>query len=181
MLELVIGGARSGKSAYAEQCALEHTKYHSKGTIETVLYIATATAEDNEMADRIEHHKASRPEDWQTIEEPIKLASVLEQHNDRSKFIIVDCLTLWLSNLLSKDDEEMQYEVDLFLSILPELNSSVIFVTNEVGMGIVPIGAETRRFVDEAGRLHQRLAALCQRVTQMTAAIPNRIKDEQIS
>lgn len=175
MLELVLGGARSGKSAYAEQCAQAFIKQVSTAK---VLYIATATAEDSEMADRIEHHRATRPHDWQTIEEPIKLASILKQHNASSEYIIVDCLTLWLTNLLMRDKELMHQEVDSLLASLSELTSSVIFVSNEVGMGIVPMGVETRHFVDEAGRLHQALAARCQRVTQMIAGIPNRIKDQ---
>lgn len=178
MLELVIGGARSGKSAYAERRALEYTKQNSRRKNGGVLYVATATAGDAEMAMRIEHHKASRLDDWQTIEEPIKLASILKQHANKSEFIIVDCLTLWLANLLTMDNEQAQREIDLLFSSLAELTSSVIFVSNEVGMGVVPLGEETRRFVDEAGRLHQRLAVRCHRVTQMIAGIPNRIKDE---
>ncbi len=178
MLELVIGGARSGKSAYAQQSALEYCKQDSGRKKGDVLYIATATAGDNEMAMRIEQHKLSRPRDWQTIEEPIKLASVLKQHANQSEFIIVDCLTLWLTNLLAVDNEQAQREIALLFSTLPELTPSVIFVSNEVGMGIVPLGEATRQFVDEAGRLHQRLAARCHRVTQMTAGIANRIKDE---
>jgi len=186
MFELVIGGARSGKSAYAEQCALEYTREHArkytqsnpKSTNGAILYIATATAGDDEMARRIHHHQNARPESWQTIEEPIKLANALTQASEQSAFIIVDCLTLWLTNLLVRDNEQRQQEIDLLFSTLPELTSSVIFVTNEIGMGVVPLGEETRRFVDEAGRLHQRLATQCHRVTQMIAGIPNRIKDE---
>jgi len=178
MLELVIGGARSGKSAYAERCALEYTQSNPKSTNSGVLYIATATADDEEMTARIHHHQTSRPESWQTIEEPTKLASALTQASEPSEFIIVDCLTLWLTNLLATDNEQCQQEIDLLFSTLPGLTSSVIFVTNEIGMGIVPLGAETRRFVDEAGRLHQRLAVQCHRVTQMIAGIPNRIKNE---
>jgi len=178
MLELVIGGARSGKSAYAGQCALEYIQSNLKSTNGGVLLIATATAGDDEMAARIHHHQMSRPDDWQTIEEPIKLANALTQASERSEFIIVDCLTLWLTNLLAIDNEQRQREIALVFSIVPELTSSVIFVTNEIGMGVVPLGEETRRFVDEAGRLHQRLAAQCQRVTQMVAGIPNRVKNE---
>lgn len=178
MFELVIGGARSGKSAYAEQRAQEYTQSNPKSTNGDILYIATATAGDDEMAQRISHHQMSRPEDWQTIEEPVKLADVLKQHANKPEFIIVDCLTLWLTNLLAIDTEQRQHEIELLFSTLPELTSSVIFVTNEVGMGIVPLGEETRRFVDEAGRLHQRLATRCHRVTQMIAGIPNRIKNE---
>lgn len=178
MFELVIGGARSGKSAYAEQCALEFSNLNTNSAAGSVYFIATATAGDDEMETRIQHHKASRPQNWQTLEEPIELAEALKQANTKSGFIIVDCLTLWLTNLLALNDKQRQSEINALFTGLSEITSSVIFVTNEIGSGIVPMGKETRWFVDEAGRLHQRLAAKCQRVTQMIAGIPNRIKNE---
>ena len=178
MLELVIGGARSGKSAYAEQCALEFSNQNTSSAASSVFFIATATAGDEEMETRIQHHKASRPNNWQTLEEPVKLAEALKEANKKSGFIIVDCLTLWLTNLLALNDKQRQSEIDALFASLSELTSPVIFVTNEIGSGVVPMGKETRWFVDEAGRLHQRLAAKCQRVTQMIAGIPNRIKNE---
>ena len=177
MLELVLGGARSGKSAYAERRAHEFAEQQTSAG-NRILYIATATAADAEMAARIRHHQASRPDDWHTIEEPIKLARVLAEQDSDTDFIIVDCLTLWLMNLQSLEQEEMQHELTAVFSVLPTLTTSLILISNEIGMGVVPMGAETRRFVDEAGRLHQRLAALCPRVTQMIAGIPHRIKDE---
>ena len=178
MFELVIGGARSGKSAYAEQCALEFSNRNTSSMAGSVFFIATATAGDDEMATRIQHHKASRPNDWTTIEEPIKLAKALKQAKDQAGFIIVDCLTLWLSNLLALNAEQRQSEIDSLFACLSDLSASVIFVTNEVGSGVVPMGEESRWFVDETGRLHQRLAVQCQRVTQMIAGIPHRIKND---
>jgi adenosylcobinamide kinase/adenosylcobinamide-phosphate guanylyltransferase len=176
MLELVIGGARSGKSTYAEQCAKNYSE-QNKNLESEVLYIATATAGDDEMTMRIAHHKQSRPDSWQTVEEPVKLAALLEKFNQPSNFLIVDCLTLWLTNLFSLDPEQKQREIDSLLTTLPGITSSVIFVTNEIGMGVVPLGETTRQFVDEAGRLHQLIAGQCHRVTQMVAGIPNIIKD----
>jgi adenosylcobinamide kinase/adenosylcobinamide-phosphate guanylyltransferase len=181
MLELVIGGARSGKSTYAERCAQQYINQFDSQPGDTesrIIFVATATAADAEMSARIEHHRQSRPASWQTVEEPVKLATVLKLHDNPSRFIIVDCLTLWLTNLLMAGDEQKGHELESLLTILPRLTSSVIFVSNEVGMGIVPLGEQSRRFVDEAGWLHQRLAAQCHRVTQMVAGIPNRIKDE---
>jgi len=168
MLELVIGGARSGKSAYAEQCA--------KDSKLTVRYVATATAGDAEMQQRIAQHKNSRCSDWQTIEEPVHLGKVLAVQAD--VFVIVDCLTLWMTNILGLESKQYEKEIDHFFATIETITTPIIFVSNEVGMGVVPLGEQTRRFVDESGRLHQRLARQCQRVTQMIAGIENRIKNE---
>ena len=168
MLELVIGGARSGKSAYAEHCA--------QNSELAVHYIATATAGDAEMRQRITFHKKSRPNNWQTTEEPVHLGKALTAHSD--VFVIVDCLTLWMTNILALEPEQYEKEISHFFSSIENITTPIIFVTNEIGMGVVPLGEETRRFIDETGRLHQRLAKRCQRVTQMIAGIENRIKDE---
>jgi len=177
MIHLVIGGARSGKSVYAEQCA--------KDSDHDVIYIATccvkASSNDREMQQRISHHKASRPAHWQTIEEPIQLSQALETHVTVNVVVIVDCLTLWMTNILSLPADEYTQHIEQFfqtLTRIPWPAAQVIFVSNEVGLGIVPLGFESRRFVDEMGRLHQRLAQICQRVTQITVGIANRLKDE---
>ena len=170
MLEFVLGGARSGKSHYAQQQAV------ASGL--PVVYIATATAGDEEMQARIHAHRQTRPVNWTTCEEPYELAKVLNQYNNQDTFIVVDCLTLWLSNLLARPTTYYEQQVIEFLNILQDMQASAVFVSNEVGMGIVPLGELSRRFVDEAGRLHQRLAQTCQRVTQMIAGIPNVIKNE---
>ncbi len=170
MLEFVLGGARSGKSHYAQQRALASGSW--------VVYIATATAGDTEMQARINAHRKSRPAHWTTCEEAYDLAKVLQQYDNPDSFIIVDCLTLWLSNLLARPADFHALQVTEFLNSVQDMQASAVFVSNEVGMGIVPLGELSRRFVDEAGRLHQRLAQQCQRVTQMIAGIPNVIKNE---
>ncbi len=168
MLELVIGGARSGKSAYAEQCA--------KASGLDVVYLATATAGDNEMRQRILHHKNNRPSAWKSHEEPIQLGKAIASYP--AEFIIVDCLTLWMTNILALETKQYEKERTHFFDAIENMSNPIIFVSNEIGMGVVPLGEETRRFVDETGRLHQDLAKRCQRVTQMIVGIEHRIKDE---
>jgi adenosylcobinamide kinase/adenosylcobinamide-phosphate guanylyltransferase len=170
MKELILGGARSGKSHYAEICAAE--------TGLDVLYVATAQAFDNEMQLRIEQHQEQRPSHWRLIEEPINLVSVLKNNANEKTCILVDCLTLWLSNQLCSEEHKTHFHknIDNLVNTLPELPGNIIFVSNEVSMGIIPMGEINRQFVDETGRLHQRLAAVCDKVTLMVAGIPNHIK-----
>lgn len=169
MQTLILGGARSGKSRYAETLAQQSGR--------EVIYIATATAQDAEMQSRIAHHQASRPAHWQTIEEPLALATCLQQHAAPERLLLVDCLTLWLTNLLCAEDaSRLQQETTQLLQRLPELPGDIIFVSNEVGLGIIPLGELTRRYVDEAGRLHQQLAAQMQRVVFMVAGLPHLLK-----
>jgi adenosylcobinamide kinase / adenosylcobinamide-phosphate guanylyltransferase len=164
MRTLILGGARSGKSALAERLA---------ESSDDVVYIATAHAGDEEMAARIAHHRARRPSSWQCIEEPIHLAAALREHARTGRCVLVDCLTLWLSNLLGDADEQRyQRERNLLLDTLPTLPGEIVLVSNEVGLGIVPMGALTRRFVDEAGRLHQSIAAVSERVIFVAAGLP---------
>ncbi|NOQ34819.1 MAG: bifunctional adenosylcobinamide kinase/adenosylcobinamide-phosphate guanylyltransferase [Methylococcaceae bacterium] len=173
MISLILGGARSGKSSYAEAMAIASKK--------EVIYIATGEARDDEMRDRIIHHQNSRPAQWLTIEEPIELASVLKTQAQSEGCLLVDCLTLWLSNILFDRQGEMQEAVfnqqktDL-LACLTHLKGDVIFVSNEVGCGIVPMDKMSRRFVDEAGRLHQQLAECCDSVVLVTAGLPQVLK-----
>ena len=169
MKELVLGGARSGKSGYAQQQALT-------GNLQ-VIYVATATAGDAEMQKRIERHRADRPSHWQLIEEPIALASVITANASPESCILVDCLTLWLSNLLAADDEQlMQNEINQLCEALPVVQGRLILVSNETGLGIIPMGELTRRYCDEVGLLHQRLAQLCDHVTFMVAGLPQKLK-----
>ena len=173
MKELILGGARSGKSAMAMQKAFASNK--------EVIFIATATAHDEEMAARIAHHQADRPSHWQLVEEAHALAASLQQHAARDRCLLVDCLTLWLSNLLDSDpvnEQGFRHEHDALLEILPTLPGHIILVSNEIGMGIVPMGQLSRRFCDEAGRLHQQLASLCDRVTLSIAGLPHILKDQ---
>jgi adenosylcobinamide kinase/adenosylcobinamide-phosphate guanylyltransferase len=166
---LILGGARSGKSALAERLACESGQ--------AVVYIATAQAHDEEMAARIAHHRDRRPAHWQSVEEPLALADTLRAYARPDRCVLVDCLTLWLSNLLGNaDDKRLGHEWDALLNVLPALPGELLFVSNEVGLGVVPMGELTRRFVDEAGRLHQAMAARCERVLFVAAGLPLPLK-----
>ena len=166
MLELILGGARSGKSLLAE------TRARESGL--AVAYIATGEALDEEMAARIAHHRQRRPEHWRTLEAPLRLAAALKAEAAPDRCLIVDCLTLWLSNLLLAEGEAQ--ETAALLETLPGLPGRIILVSNEVGWGIVPANALARRFADEQGRLNQRVAALCGRVTLTAAGLPLELK-----
>ncbi|MGB0846858.1 MAG: bifunctional adenosylcobinamide kinase/adenosylcobinamide-phosphate guanylyltransferase [Thiolinea sp.] len=171
MHTLVLGGARSGKSHYAEQLAQRSRN--------EVVYIATAAAGDGEMSERIRQHRLSRPAHWLTIEEPVVLNTVLQEQSAADKVVLVDCLTLWVTNLLCSEDTDLfEREITALLNQVNELPGEVIFVSNEVGLGVVPMGELSRRFVDEAGRLHQRLAAKVENVIFMVAGLPMAMKGE---
>ncbi|MDY7561448.1 bifunctional adenosylcobinamide kinase/adenosylcobinamide-phosphate guanylyltransferase [Pseudomonas sp. 10B1] len=169
MLQLILGGARSGKSCLAEGLA-------GKSCLE-VTYIATSQSLDGEMNQRIALHRQRRPEQWRLIEEPIELARVLRENANTDRLLLVDCLTLWLTNLLMLEDRErLVVEREALLSCLAELPGEIIFVSNETGLGVVPLGELTRRYVDEAGWLHQALAERCQRVVLTVAGLPLTLK-----
>lgn len=169
MRELILGGMRSGKSRLAEQ--------HARESGLPVTYLATATVEDDEMRARIAHHQAQRPNHWQLLEEPLALASALQRHAAAGHCVLVDCLTLWLTNLLCAEDEaRLRQEVSALLDVLPSLPGHIILVSNETGMGIVPLGELTRRYCDEAGRLHQAVAQCCERVILTVAGLPLKLK-----
>ncbi|KAB8042921.1 bifunctional adenosylcobinamide kinase/adenosylcobinamide-phosphate guanylyltransferase [Janthinobacterium aquaticum] len=180
MRTLVLGGARSGKSAFAEQLAQSSGK--------EVVYLATAQARDGEMATRIAHHRAQRPASWPTVEEPLQLGAVLRAHAAPGRLLLVDCLTLWLSNLMFCSGEaypevgaielpaQFHHERAHLLTVLDEIDCDVVLVSNEVGMGIVPYGAISRAFLDEAGRLNQAVAALCERAVFVAAGLPLYLK-----
>ena len=170
---LILGGARSGKSGYAEEIA----KRNEDKLQQEVFYIATAIPFDSEMEERIERHKSDRPTHWKSIEEPIHLAKALKQNSGKDKVVLVDCLTLWLNNLLLKDDEaSLNAEIEEFLSCIDSLQGTVIFVSNEVGMGVIPMGNLSRKFVDESGRLHQHLAKKVEHILLMVAGIAMTVK-----
>ncbi|WP_323166213.1 bifunctional adenosylcobinamide kinase/adenosylcobinamide-phosphate guanylyltransferase [Pseudomonas bubulae] len=169
MLQLILGGARSGKSRLAEKLAAE------SGC--AVTYIATSQPLDGEMNERVRHHRERRPEHWALIEEPIVLARVLRDNARADACLLVDCLTLWLTNLLMLEDlQRLNAERDALLECLAELPGEILFVSNETGMGVVPLGELTRRYVDEAGWLHQALAERCQRVVLTVAGLPLTLK-----
>lgn len=173
--ELVLGGARSGKSAYAERQARE------SGLAVTV--IVTARSLDAEMSARIAHHRALRPAHWRTVEAPFDLAAALRAEAQADRCLIVDCLTLWATNHLCPPEFPPTQPTDWaaarddLLNAVPRLTGQIVFVSNEIGWGVVPLGEATRRFVDEAGQLNQALAQRCDRVTLVAAGLPLRLKD----
>lgn len=169
MRTLITGGARSGKSRHAERQAL--------ATALPVTVIATALAQDEEMRHRIAMHRATRPVGWTVVEEPLHLVAALQAVDSPGRVVLVDCLTLWVTQLLCSDDPAlMTAETDALLDLVPRLAAETWFISNETGLGITPLGELTRRFVDTMGRLHQELAARCDRVLFMVAGIPLTIK-----
>jgi len=177
---LVLGGARSGKSAWAEQEARASGKH--------VVYIATGSAGDAEMAARIALHRQQRPAQWLTVEEPLALGAAIQQWSTPGRLVLVDCLTLWLSNLMFSAGGEFNETGPLelpecvareraaLLSALALAGDQVILVSNELGMGIVPYGALSRAFADEAGRLNQAVAQACPTVAMIIAGLPLMLK-----
>jgi adenosylcobinamide kinase / adenosylcobinamide-phosphate guanylyltransferase len=165
---LILGGARSGKSLYAERL-VENTA--SRGT-----YCATAEAGDAEMAERIAAHRARRGPFWRTVEAPVALASAIAAHAEPGRPILVDCLTLWLSNLLLAG-KRADKEAGALCSALRKAAGPVVLVSNEVGMGLVPETPLGRRFRDAAGRLNQEIAALADRVVFIAAGLPLFLKE----
>ena len=178
--ELILGGARSGKSHLAEQRAAAHGG--------PVTVIATAEAGDDEMAARIARHRADRPAHWRVIEAPVALAETLQTSAEAHRCVIVDCLTLWLSNMLTAAPGGLaaphsadhlaawQEALARLVETLPSLPGTVILVANEVGLGLVPETPLGRLFRDEAGRLNQAVAAACDRVTFVAAGLPMTLK-----
>jgi adenosylcobinamide kinase / adenosylcobinamide-phosphate guanylyltransferase len=172
-ITLILGGARSGKSAYAEKLATDSGM--------PVTYIATAQIYDDEFKARVQHHKDRRPKDWQIVEESHYLSTALKANNHEGCSLIVDCLTLWLAQCVCPEcappeGVDWTFERENFLNILPKLQGEIILVSNEVGMGIVPLGAISRQFQDEQGRLNQAVAQLADEVIFVAAGLPLRLK-----
>ncbi|MGQ0699786.1 MAG: bifunctional adenosylcobinamide kinase/adenosylcobinamide-phosphate guanylyltransferase [Panacagrimonas sp.] len=167
---LILGGVRSGKSRLAERIALDSGM--------EVVYIATATAmDDAEMRERIAAHRERRPAPWLTVEEPVQLAARLREHCVPHRCVVVDCLMLWLTNLLcAGNPSQLVGERETLIEALPTLRGRVILVSNETGLGVVPLGALSRRFIDEAGDLHRRLAQCCDQVIFTVAGLPQVLK-----
>ena len=164
---LILGGAKSGKSALAQRLA--------EAAGGRLVYLATAQARDPEMAARIARHQAQRGPAWSTREEPLELVRALGELDRPQQVVLVDCLTLWLSNLLTLaglEDSEIQARSRELAALIPKLQCRVILVANEVGLGIVPDNPLARRFRDLAGGLHQSLAAVCPRVILVAAGLP---------
>ncbi|EIC21105.1 bifunctional adenosylcobinamide kinase/adenosylcobinamide-phosphate guanylyltransferase [Thiorhodovibrio frisius] len=163
---LILGGVRSGKSRLAERLA--------RASGWPVTYLATATpGEDAEMRARVKAHRDRRPADWALIEEPLHLAAALRAASAPERSVLVECLTLWLANLLWAEDEPLlQRELADLRALLPSLPGQVIFVGNETNQGIIPVDALARRYCDLAGELHQDIARQCQRALLCVAGLP---------
>ncbi|MEA3117684.1 MAG: adenosylcobinamide kinase / adenosylcobinamide-phosphate guanylyltransferase [Paraburkholderia sp.] len=184
-LTFVLGGARSGKSMHAERLAT--------ASAHPVTYIATARGADAEFAARITHHRARRPAHWSLVEAGADLAGALRDADGASRCVLIDCLTLWLATLLCPFDStetvdagcgealahsanQVAARFDAFEAALCGARGKIIVVSNEIGLGVVPLGSVTRRYVDELGRLNQRVAAVAKNVTLMVAGVPVAIK-----
>lgn len=171
MKELILGGARSGKSQLAEQRAL--------ASGQQVVYIATAEVQtDAAFQQRIQSHRERRPSDWLTLEEPLALVDLLQQQADEQRCLLVDCLTLWVTNLLCHPEApDLLQETNRLIDLIPQLPGQLILVSNEVSMGITPMGQLSRDFQDASGLLHQQLATVCDRVTLSVAGLPLTLKE----
>lgn len=174
MKELILGGVKSGKSKLAEQRA------NASGL--AVTYIATAMKSFNGIVDealhtRIKKHQQQRPEQWKLIEEPLQLATTISNHSTRDNCLLIDCLTLWMTNLLlDKNPSLLTHETDALINTLENTQGQIIFVSNETNLGIIPDSELSRRFCDETGILHQRLAAACDNVILTVAGLPHVLK-----
>lgn len=172
MRQLFLGGARSGKSVLAEEAAL------ASGL--EVVYLATATVSNNNepgsMAHRVEIHKQRRPNDWRLVEEPLALAHALKKLDKAPCCVLVDCLTLWLTNHLCAEGSDLDKALDELVVQVQNTTHHVILVSNEVGSGIVPMGELSRKFQDYSGLMNQRLAKVCDQVTLSVAGLPLMLK-----
>ncbi|MDG3039747.1 bifunctional adenosylcobinamide kinase/adenosylcobinamide-phosphate guanylyltransferase [Roseicyclus marinus] len=166
---LITGGARSGKSQLAERMTL--------GLGDPAIYIATAEAFDAEMEDRIARHRARRGPEWTTVNAPLDLVGALRDSDGQGKPRLVDCVTLWLSNLML-GDHDWEATVAELTDLVPRLSAPVVFVTNEVGSGIVPENALARAFRDAAGLSNQRLAQICDEVWFCVSGLPLKVKPQ---
>ena len=175
MKQLILGGARSGKSSLGERLAA--------GYGDDVGYIATADSRfnDESMAARIARHQQQRPGHWKSYESPVDLPETLTELDTRHCVLLVDCLTLWVSNCLLDETLDWESRKQQLLNTVDGLTTPLIMISNEVGMGVVPMGEISRRFVDESGFLHQTLAQRCDRVVLMAAGLPLVMKGEPLN
>jgi adenosylcobinamide kinase/adenosylcobinamide-phosphate guanylyltransferase len=167
---LVIGGQRSGKSRYAEELVI------ASGL--SPVYLATAASGDGEMRERIALHRARRGEGWRTVEEPLDLAAALARESGEGFHVLVDCLTLWVGNLLDAD-RSVDDETGRLLEALARVTGPMVLVSGEVGLGVIPDNALARRFADALGMVNQRVAAVVDRVVLVAAGLPLVLKAEQ--
>ena len=182
--ELILGGQKSGKSRRAEQLAQQ---WLAQSPEHRAVLIATARPWDEEMRERIRRHQQDRAErvpGMVTVEEPLQLAQALAQHSAANTLVVVDCLTLWLTNLLmpapglelEAPDQAAREQAALLVKAIASAPGPLVLVGNEIGLGVIPLGRETRAFVDALGQLNQQVAAACERVTLMAAGLPLNLK-----
>jgi adenosylcobinamide kinase/adenosylcobinamide-phosphate guanylyltransferase len=169
----ITGGCRSGKSRYA----LDYANHH----FSKKLYLATCEVLDQEMAQRVENHKKMRGPEWQTVEEPLEVVEKVRRYGDEAEVVLLDCITLWLSNLLLKwdDDSKVTGEVDRLIETLKKSQTSFLIVSNEVGMGIVPADPLSRRFRDLSGTANQRIAEVADTLILMVSGLPIFLKGKE--
>lgn len=179
MKTLILGGVRSGKSHYAEKLSIQRVK-ESQGKL---VYIATSFPYDDEMKQRVDEHQEQRRlsgQKWITVEETLYLANSLKLHASANTTILIDCLTLWMTNLLCHENTGLlNQETEKLLSSIPKLKGNILFVSNETGLGIVPIDKLTRQFVEKMGRFHQDLAVVCDQVDFVIAGLTINIKSKK--
>ncbi len=171
MKTLILGGVRSGKSRLAEKLAMDSGL--------PVTTIVTATGDDDEMQRRIAAHRQRRPAHWLVVEEPLQLAGVLHEYALAGRCVLVDCLTLWLNNrLMQSDISDLEEQCDAVVEAVSNTlnDGEIILVGNETSMGIIPLGELTRQYCDQAGRLHQQMATVCDRVVLTVAGLPLYLK-----
>ncbi|MGD8109405.1 bifunctional adenosylcobinamide kinase/adenosylcobinamide-phosphate guanylyltransferase [Vibrio sp. TRT 17S01] len=172
-IRLVLGGARSGKSSFAESLVMKSATQNSKARH----YVATAQPMDDEMRRRIAHHQFSRDDQWQEHECPLALPPLLTQFTEHD-LVLVDCLTLWLNNVIyhRQDEQDIEQAVKALTNALNACHADVVLVSNEVGLGVIPMGEETRLFVDNAGWMNQAIAKIADDVTFVAAGLPLALK-----
>jgi len=178
---LVLGGVRSGKSQYAEGIVKDY--FASQPQVKNVTLIATALALDESMSERIANHQKDRPSDWTTKEVPVELAAALRGlSTGADTVVLIDCLTLWLTNLLMAEDLAlMKREIADFLSAVEECETPLVIVSNETNMGVMPMSSLSRLYCDEIGMLHQQLAKICDSVLLIVAGLPMTLKSGEVS
>jgi len=172
---LIIGGARSGKSRFALTLAEAHAECEK-------LFLATCVPKDPEMEDRVLRHRKERGSHWKTLEIPLALAEAITAHGKEGRLILVDCLTLWVNNVLfqTENPEKIEQDVAALVNAVDAAPCPILFVSNEVGTGIVPENRLARLFRDAAGRVNQQVAAACTRVFWMVAGIPVPVKSPDL-
>ncbi len=179
MKSLILGGVKSGKSRFAEQRAIRWTAQEGRSD-ESIIYLATAEnrKDDEAFSSRISRHIAQRPAGWNTIEEPLEISDVIAAASGKDQCVLLECLTLWLSNLF-QDETTLASHIEQFCAALKAYEGDIILVSNETGLGIMPPNALARRYGDELGLLHQRIASVCDEVVFIVAGLPHYLKQPE--